>query len=69
MTIDPILTPEQLAAELQIKVQTLAKWRLTGEGPCFLRIGRKIRYSRTSVSDWLITRERTSTSDTRNRHA
>ena len=42
---DHMLTPEEAAAYLGIKVQTLAAWR-TGRGPTlhFVKVGRSVRY-------------------------
>lgn len=38
------LSPEQLAARWDIKVETLQRWRCEGVGPRFLKIERRIRY-------------------------
>jgi len=43
--IEILLTPIQAAAILQVKPNTLAKWRVTGEGPAFIHVGRVVRYS------------------------
>ena len=40
-----ILTPRQLAAELNVAEQTLAKWRLSGMGPRYRKFGRLVRYA------------------------
>lgn len=38
------LSPEQLAARWDIKLETLQRWRCEGVGPRFLKIERRIRY-------------------------
>jgi predicted DNA-binding transcriptional regulator AlpA len=58
-----LLTPPELAALLGVKVQTLAAWRVSGDGPPYCHVGRWVRYRRTSVEAWLAAQERASTSD------
>lgn len=48
-----LLTPKQLAAELNVAEQTLAKWRLSGVGPRYSKFGRLIRYDRAEVLRWV----------------
>lgn len=48
-----LLTPKQLAAELNVAEQTLAKWRLSGTGPHYRKLGRSIRYDRADVAQWV----------------
>lgn len=42
-------------ASLHIKVSVsgLRKWRATGQGPKFYRLGRLIRYKRSDLDEWL----------------
>jgi predicted DNA-binding transcriptional regulator AlpA len=58
-----LLTPPELAALLGVKVQTLAAWRVSGDGPPFCHVGRWVRYRRAAVEAWLLAHERASTSD------
>ena len=58
-----LLDPARAAAELGVKTGTLAKWRLTGDGPAFHRVGARIRYSRSDLDRWLTERRVRSTSD------
>jgi hypothetical protein len=47
-----------------LSVSTLAKYRLSGLGPVFVKAGmRLVRYRLSSVESWLRTRSRQSTSD------
>ena len=48
-----LLSPQQLAGFLQIPVKTLYQWHYLGTGPAALRIGRHLRYRRSSVARWL----------------
>lgn len=62
MDIPQLLDPPELAQRLGITVGCLAKWRLVGEGPAFLRVGRRIQYDPRDISKWLDRRRRASTS-------
>ena len=48
-----LMKPEQLAADWQVAVDTLARHRTRGTGPPFLHVLGSIRYSRRAVADWL----------------
>jgi predicted DNA-binding transcriptional regulator AlpA len=54
---------KQTAEILGIKPNTLAKWRLTGAGPKFARVGSAIRYDPKDVEAWLESRKVQSTSE------
>lgn len=47
------MTRKDLADELGLAVDTLAKWATAGTGPAFIRIGARTYYRRASVSAWL----------------
>jgi hypothetical protein len=47
------MTIEELAAELDMAMITLATWRMRQKGPPYVKVGRKILYSRTTVKDWI----------------
>lgn len=52
-TIDPLLSPQELAQILAIPVATLYQWRYRGEGPPGFRVGRHVRYRAAEVENWL----------------
>lgn len=58
--LDEYLLPADLAAELNICVKTLDRWRIEGSGPPITKIGRKSYYSKTGVVIWLRAREQRS---------
>ncbi|PWB90675.1 excisionase [Methylocystis sp. MitZ-2018] len=58
-----LLTPNEVSALLRVSPQTLAKWRVDGEGPTFLKVGFRVFYDAAVVADWLASRGRRSTSD------
>lgn len=49
------ISPEQLAAELDIPIKTLYQWRYRGTGPRAHRIGKHVRYRRRDIEAWLAT--------------
>ena len=60
----PLLTTTQAAALLGFHKSYLAKARLIGGGPLYLKIGgRSVRYRQRDLEAWLADRERTSTSE------
>jgi len=46
------LTPEQAAEILNVQPQTLAKWRMLGEGPPYSKFGRAVRYPDGPLYEW-----------------
>lgn len=58
------LTTEEAAEFLRLSPVTLARWRGTGEGPSFRRLGRKkIVYARVDLLKFAKAQKRQSTSD------
>jgi predicted DNA-binding transcriptional regulator AlpA len=58
-----LLTPNETADFLRVSDSWLAKARMRGDGPPFLKVGRSIRYSRAALVGWLNTQLRSSTSE------
>lgn len=58
-----ILTTAEAAALLKCSKQYLEGARLRGDGPRFSKIGRMVRYRRSSLLEWLAKREVSSTSE------
>jgi hypothetical protein len=47
------LTPVELAERLAVSLRSLERWRVTGEGPAYLRVGaRRILYPLPAVEAW-----------------
>jgi hypothetical protein len=51
------ISREQLACELGLTSDTLARWEARRQGPPCTRIGRKTLYRRVSVQDWIRAQE------------
>lgn len=58
-----LLSEREAAKLVSVSIRTIQQWRLRGEGPPFLKIGRAVRYSVEDIERWIETRRRTSTSD------
>ncbi|MDR4485374.1 MAG: hypothetical protein R3B95_19610 [Nitrospirales bacterium] len=58
-----LLTPQQVARNIFTTIGTLAKWRLKGIGPRFIKLGpRSIAYPKAELQSWLESNLRQSTS-------
>ncbi len=57
------LRPKEAEAHSKIASSTLAKMRLTGNGPPFTKLGSIVLYNRELLDEWLLARTRTSTSE------
>jgi predicted site-specific integrase-resolvase len=66
-TLNELITTEEAARFLRLQKQTLEAWRLTGKGPAFLKLGRRVVYRRESLERFMAESERRSTSDTARR--
>lgn len=66
----PLQTANQVAVQLTITIDTLARWRRLGKGPKFLKFGRGrsavVRYRPEDVDAFVKASLLTSTSDTGN---
>lgn len=64
MAAQILLTVEEAAARLKISKHTLNRWRVTGEGPPFVKYGpRLVRYVETVLEEWAHKRLHGSTSE------
>lgn len=51
-----LLTPEDVADRLRVKVGTLAAWRWRGIGPAWIKVGGVVRYPGDKLESWLAQR-------------
>jgi hypothetical protein len=61
-TEDRVFTPEEAARELKVSPSFLAKARMNGTGPEFIRCGRAIRYTQSGLNAYKVAQTHTSTS-------
>lgn len=62
-TLDPLLQPADVAKLLKVSLSWLAKSRLSGTGPRFVKVGRAVRYAESAVREFIKSRQRNSTSE------
>ena len=63
MEQDTYKTQSEAADYLRLSTRTLERHRLTGAGPRFCRLGRRIVYRRSDLDDWAATRTFLSTAE------
>jgi len=64
VTIIPVLhTPKDAGRLLKVSLSWLAKARMRGDGPPYIRVGRSIRYAEAALLQWMKSRQRLSTSE------
>lgn len=60
---DRLRTVQEAAYYLQVSISFLAKARMNGTGPAFIRLGRAIRYSQDALDTYKASQTLTSTSE------
>ena len=58
-----LLTEHDVAHRLNLKVATLRRWRWSGDGPKFIKVGSAVRYVPRDLERYITSRARQSTSD------
>ncbi|SFK75339.1 helix-turn-helix domain-containing protein [Methylophaga sulfidovorans] len=48
-----LITPQDTAKLLNVKVGTLANWRSMGEGPAYTKIGKSVRYALEDINEFI----------------
>jgi hypothetical protein len=61
--IVPVMTPKEAAAVLKVSLSWLAKARMRGDGPLYIRVGRSIRYAEGALIQWMKSKQHSSTSE------
>lgn len=60
-----VLDTRQAAELTRLSRQTLAKWRVTGDGPPFISLGSRIVYSESDLEEWIASHPRRSSTSER----
>jgi predicted DNA-binding transcriptional regulator AlpA len=58
-----LFTAKEAATFLRLSVSWLAKARMRGDGPPYVKLGRAVRYREAALMQWLKSRARLSTSE------
>ena len=60
-----LLTQHEAACLLRLSERTLERSRVTGLGPLFVKLGRRVFYRQSDLDDWVTSRICQSTSERR----
>ena len=63
MAVSRLFAEQQAAQILGVTVKALQKWRVTGAGPRFVKIGRLVRYTEDTLEEFIQQRTVASTSE------
>jgi predicted DNA-binding transcriptional regulator AlpA len=58
---DRLLTPAEAAERLRLRPQTLARWRVEGFGPVFVKLGGRVAYPAVELASWIASNRQHST--------
>ena len=61
--VERLLTPKEAAVFLRKSVSWLAKKRMDGNGPTYIKMGRSVLYTESALLQWIKSRQRLSTSE------
>ena len=61
--ISPLLKESEVAQILNLEVATLRRWRWSGHGPRFVKLGGAVRYRATVIETFISESERASTTE------
>jgi predicted DNA-binding transcriptional regulator AlpA len=53
MTAADLMSPYEFYQLAAITERTAIRWRVAGTGPSYVKVGRRVRYLRSSVDAWL----------------
>ena len=62
-TLPLLLVPKEAAQRLKLSLSWLAKARMRGDGPPYIKVGRSVRYPEPGLLQWMKGRMRMSTSE------
>ena len=60
---DPLLITSEAAECLRANPRTLERWRVTGEGPAFIKAGKRVVYARSALEEFVKRQTRRHTGD------
>jgi len=60
---EDLLTSKEAALYLRMSVSWLAKARMRGDGPQYIKVGTSVRYAQTALLHWMKSRQRFSTGE------
>jgi predicted DNA-binding transcriptional regulator AlpA len=63
ITVAALLTPREAALILNVSESWLAKARMRGDGPAYVKVGRAVRYNQGALLQWMKSQQHMSTSE------
>jgi hypothetical protein len=63
MTVETLLPQSDAAAYLHLGERTLERWRVTGTGPEYVKVGKKVFYTEAGLAAYIERCRRQSTSE------
>jgi len=57
VTLDELMTANEVADVLGLAAGTLANWRSLGLGPAYVKLGGRVRYRVSNINDWVFSQE------------
>jgi len=61
MLSEPLLTPKEAAERLRSSVPTLARWRVNGNGPAYVKNGGRVFYRDSDLESFIQSSTRSKT--------
>jgi excisionase family DNA binding protein len=58
-----LFTQAEAADHLRLSERTLKRWRVSGSGPAFVKLGRRVLYRKLDLEEWIASRVVHSTSE------
>ena len=60
-----LISQREAAMRLTLSERTLERWRVSGEGPPYAKLGRRVLYRQSDLDEWIAARVVGSTSEAR----
>jgi len=60
---DCLFSTDQVASKLGLSTSYLSKLRLTGDGPEYIKAGKRVLYRLEDIEGWICSKKRRSTSE------
>jgi excisionase family DNA binding protein len=60
-----LISQREAAMRLTLSERTLERWRVSGDGPPFAKLGRRVLYRQSDLDEWIAARVVASTSERR----
>jgi excisionase family DNA binding protein len=58
-----VMNTKEAAVYVRLGKPTLERFRITGDGPAYVKLGSAVRYRKSDLDAWLVSRVMRSTSD------